>query len=91
MKRNYALTIRGKVQGVGFRYYALKKASEHQVAGFVRNLPGQEVYIVAEGEEADLITFTDHLKIGPPMAKVREVLIEKSDFTGSYEGFMVRY
>lgn len=91
MKRNYALTIRGKVQGVGFRYYALKKAAEHHVAGFVRNMPGQEVYIVAEGEETDLETFSDHLRIGPSMARVREVLIEKSDYTGSYEGFVVRY
>jgi len=91
MKRNYALTIRGKVQGVGFRYYALKKAEEHRVTGFVRNRPGQEVYVVAEGEDTDLETFTDYMRMGPSMARVREVLIEKSDYTGSYEGFLVRY
>lgn len=91
MKRNYALTIRGRVQGVGFRYYALKKAEEHGVTGFVKNMPGQEVHIVAEGEETDLETFADHLKTGPSMARVREVLIEKSDYTGSYAGFIVRF
>jgi acylphosphatase len=37
MKSNYEIAIHGKVQGVGFRYFAQKKALENNITGFVRN------------------------------------------------------
>ena len=44
----------GRVQGVGFRYTALKVAAKHKAAGFVRNLPDGRVEMVLEGNAEDL-------------------------------------
>ncbi len=46
--------ISGLVQGVGFRYYALRRAQERGVVGYVRNLPDGRVEVVAEGAEEAL-------------------------------------
>jgi acylphosphatase len=47
----------GNVQGVGFRYTAQSLAGRRAVAGYVRNLPGGEVELVAEGEPAEVDAF----------------------------------
>jgi acylphosphatase len=90
MKSQYEMVVSGKVQGVGFRYYTWKRAMEHGITGFVRNLPGREVLVVAEGEAADLDTLADYLRSGPPMARVTGFTLAKSRFTGTYDGFDIR-
>ena len=47
----------GRVQGVGFRYTAQHLAAGYAVAGHVRNLPGGEVELVAEGEADEVERF----------------------------------
>ncbi len=47
----------GRVQGVGFRYTAQGLAAGYPVAGYVRNLPGGEVELVAEGEDSVVEAF----------------------------------
>lgn len=47
----------GHVQGVGFRFTAERLAARFAVAGFVRNLPGGEVELVVEGDEAEVSAF----------------------------------
>jgi acylphosphatase len=47
----------GRVQGVGFRYTAQSLAADYPVVGSVRNLPGGEVELIAEGEESDVQAF----------------------------------
>jgi acylphosphatase len=49
------------------------------------------VIIVAEGENSDLDTFVDYLRIGPTMARVNQVLVSKSPYTGSFSEFELRY
>jgi acylphosphatase len=91
MKSNYEITVHGKVQGVGFRYFAQKKAAEFNITGYVRNMPGRVVLIVAEGENTDMDTFVDHMRMGPTMARVNQVSVSKSPYTGSFSAFEVRY
>ena len=91
MEMNYEIIVSGRVQGVGFRYYTKKRAFEHNISGFVRNLPDNQVQIVAEGKITDLETFRDHIQMGPPMARVLGISVSKSAYTGSYEGFAIRY
>jgi acylphosphatase len=91
MKSNYEITVHGKVQGVGFRYFAQKKAAEFNITGYVRNMPGRVVLIVAEGENTDMETFVDHMRMGPTMARVNQVSVSKSPYTGSFSAFEVRY
>ncbi len=76
------IIVRGKVQGVGFRYYTQKKALEFDVKGFVKNQPDGSVYIEAEGKSIDLETFVDWCRKGPMWSKVREFTISDIPVSG---------
>lgn len=91
MHAQYEITVYGRVQGVGYRYFACKRAAEHRVSGYVRNIPGSVVHIVAEGEITDLDTFVDHLRMGPVQGRVTRIAVSKSAFTGEYSDFTIRY
>ena len=52
-------TIRGRVQGVGYRYFAVETALRLGVRGYVRNLPGGDVEVHAEAEPGVLAAFRD--------------------------------
>lgn len=91
MKLNYEIAVNGKVQGVGFRYFAQKKAAEFNITGYVRNRPGRVVEIVAEGDKSDLDAFLDFIRIGPSMARVNHITVSKSTYSGSFSKFEVRY
>ena len=67
------LKIRGRVQGVGFRWFARDAASRLQVAGWVRNLPTGEVEAEAEGDREALDRFVTELKTGLPYARVESI------------------
>jgi len=75
LKKNYALRITGKVQGVFFRESAKKAADRLGLSGFVRNEPDGSVYAEAEGEEALLKEFAEWCRQGPESAEVQEVKI----------------
>ena len=88
-KKAVILKVYGKVQGVGFRYYTLKKANDLSITGFVKNMPDGSVYIEAEGEAGTLVEFIDWCNVGPSWARV--VKIDKQDAPPSgFEGFKVR-
>jgi len=53
------LKVLGRVQGVGFRYSALRAARSYGIKGFVRNEPDGSVYMEVEGEEMNLGLFLD--------------------------------
>src|SRR5258708_1181722 len=84
------LMIRGRVQGVGFRFAACEQAKNLAVAGWVRNLPGREVEIGAEGERKNLEMLAEWGHRGPTYAVVDEVSIEWSPFSGDLKSFAIR-
>jgi acylphosphatase len=69
----YRYVVRGRVQGVGYRYFALAAARELGVCGYARNLPDGGVEVLAEGEERALSTFEARLREGPSFARVAGV------------------
>jgi acylphosphatase len=69
--------VSGRVQGVGFRWFVARRASELGLVGWATNLPGGQVEVVAEGPPAGLRLLEDSLRAGPRMARVESV--EKSD------------
>ncbi len=84
--------VYGRVQGVLFRDFTLKRASELGIVGYVRNLRGvRAVEVQAEGERAKLEELIGNLKIGPPEAKVEKTDINWSDYSGDYSRFSIRY
>ena len=84
--------VYGYVQGVFFRAFASRRATELGLTGYVRNLPGGEaVEVNAEGERKQLEELIGYLKVGPPAAKVEKVVTDWSEYTGSYSRFSIRY
>jgi acylphosphatase len=83
-------TVRGTVQGVGFRYYVLQKAQEMRLKGFTQNLPNGEVEVVAEGEKVFLEDMQRALQKGPPKAKVKEVITTWQDAQGKFRTFEIK-
>ena len=90
--------IHGRVQMVGFRVYAelivaqIERTEQAQITGWIRNLPdGSTVELVAEGPRASLDQLLDELRIGPPMAMVRQVDAEWSNAQANLEPFELTY
>lgn len=65
--------VRGRVQGVGFRYFVREAATRLGVRGWVRNLDDGSVEAVAEGTPAQLSEFAGFLHQGPRLSEVRGV------------------
>ena len=82
--------IRGRVQGVGFRYYAERQARRLGVTGWVQNLPNGEVEICAEGDEPSLERLIAWCHEGPPSAAVDDVQVSWSDATAEFTDFRTR-
>jgi acylphosphatase len=72
MKKAYQIQVRGRVQGVGFRYFTRQKAGEFGISGFACNMPDGSVYIEAEGEEACLEQFVAACRRGPGSSLVKD-------------------
>jgi len=70
MVRHISILISGRVQGVFFRASTKNKADELGIKGFVKNLGDGSVYIEAEGNQDQLITFESWCRKGPPRAQV---------------------
>ncbi len=66
----YQILIRGRVQNVGFRYFAFKTARTLNLSGFVRNELDGSVYIEVEGDEANIRSFVRVLEKGPSWARI---------------------
>lgn len=69
------LHVTGRVQGVGFRRAVAREAVGLGLSGYVRNLPGGDVEIEAEGPADDLASLADFCAHGPPGARVDDVHI----------------
>lgn len=91
MEASARLLVKGRVQGVGYRYYILRHAQELGLSGYVRNVPNGEVEIVAEGERDRIEQLIDYARRGPVFAHVQDVVVEWGPPTGQYSRFEVRY
>ncbi len=82
-------SIHGRVQGVGFRYFALSRASRLGLTGWVANEQDGSVHVVAEGSRADLEDLLEALREGPASAIVERVDVDWLPFTGRWHSFGV--
>ncbi len=85
------VVVSGLVQGVFFRASTRDVATRYGVRGYVRNLPGQKVEAVLQGERALVEQVLAFLREGPPGAVVTDIAVDWRDPAEPYEGFHVRY
>lgn len=84
------LVIAGRVQGVGFRYFAEHKAVEFNISGWIKNTPDGKVEIEATGEPENLDIFIDWMKIGPARAVIKTFSVSEITPTRTFTNFTIR-
>ena len=80
----------GRVQGVGFRFSAIRAASNHNVAGFVRNMANGKVEVEVEGTKKEIVAFMEELA-DYMSGNIRDVNFQDMKVSGSYHRFEIRY
>lgn len=77
--------IKGRVQGVGFRWFVHREASELNLRGWVRNTEDGDVEVVASGPSEDLAELRSSLRRGPRGSRVDRLVehyLAESEATG---------
>jgi len=82
--------VSGRVQGVGFRFFAETAAVREGVHGWVRNLPDGRVEAFAEGEASAVERFERALQHGPRGARIDDLATEEEMPDGRDTGFSIR-
>ena len=82
--------IAGRVQGVGFRFFAERQAGIEGLHGWVRNLPDSRVEVRIEGDAESVDRVGAALGRGPSGARVESVTVEDEVPTGRATGFAIR-
>jgi acylphosphatase len=82
--------VRGRVQGVGYRWFVQREASRLRLDGWVSNRSDGGVEVVAEGAPDDLELLVATLREGPSGAEVRDVEVGYEPARGDIAGFSIR-
>ena len=70
--------VRGRVQGVGFRYFVASLARRHDLDGYALNLADGRVEFLLQGETDHIDKVIEQIRRGPPHARVDEVSLVDS-------------
>ena len=85
------ISVQGLVQGVGYRFFVVRQAQQHDIKGYVRNLPDGNVQVVAEGNKGMLNDFIRQLKIGPVSAHVTGTDVQWDEQEEGFSEFEVKF
>lgn len=83
--------IEGSVQGVGYRYFAQRRAQERGLTGYAVNLRDGRVKVRVEGDRETIEAYVRALEAGPPLARVERFSVTPVPYTGQYRDFTVRF
>lgn len=83
--------VQGSVQGVGFRYFVMRKAQQLGLRGYVRNESSGDVEVIAQGERPALERLLSQLRQGPSAAQVQDVQAIWREPSLHISGFHIRY
>jgi acylphosphatase len=81
--------VSGVVQGVGFRYFAQRKAARYGLTGWVRNVHDGQVEFIAEGAKGVLGDFLKEINIGPTGGKVDNIKVIWETYKGEFNEFRI--
>ncbi len=81
--------VRGRVQGVGFRWFVAREAHLLGVAGWVRNKSDGSVEVMAQGTSEQLAGLHGRLREGPRASRVDEVQVSEAEPQPGLESFRI--
>jgi acylphosphatase len=85
------ISVSGRVQGVGYRAFTIRVATQRGLVGGVRNTDDGRVELEAEGPKDRVLSLIEDLKVGPPASRVTTVQVEWVTATGRQTDFRVWY
>ncbi len=91
MKVAAHIRVSGRVQGVGYRYFAVRNAEMLGLTGFVRNCSDGSVELKVEGERDLIEQFGKILKDGPRFSRVNKLDLTFDAYQAKYTNFIVDY
>lgn len=91
MKEIRHIKIHGKVQGVGYRFYATRVARRLGLKGWIQNLRDGSVESIVEGEPQKIDEWITEIKEGPRYAEVVRIDQERRDSAGPLGDFDVKF
>lgn len=82
--------IKGRVQGVGFRYFVMNEAENRSLSGWVRNTDSGEVEAVFSGAKSSIESMLLALQQGPPLSRILRVDFDWEEPDPALKGFEIR-
>lgn len=82
--------VRGKVQGIGFRYFVSEHAKQFGLKGYVRNLSDGSVESVFDGERHKIDDILNVIKTEHPTARVKNIEISLLKSYEIFDGFKLK-
>jgi acylphosphatase len=89
--KTFRVLASGRVQGVGFRYFAHDLATRFKVKGYVQNTQDNKVEIICQGSKNNLEMFILSVKKGPTLSFISEFLLEEIADSILYDFFDIKY
>ena len=83
------ITVHGRVQGVGFRYFVQNAGNRLGLCGDVRNCPDSTVEIIVEGDAGKIADLIKKVETGPSLARVQRVDAVDIPVKGTYSSFTI--
>ena len=88
-KKQYHISVKGKVQRVGFRDKVEDIADSLELTGYVQNHSSKDVVIVIEGEEGEITEFIQSIRNIPPPVKIKSLDVTESPYSGKFSEFTI--
>ena len=79
--------VSGRVQGVGYRYFAYQRALTLGITGYAKNMHDGSVKVMAQGDDRAVTTYIQQLKEGPYSARVDDIDVTDSNTPEDFKGF----
>lgn len=87
----YSITVDGRVQGVGFRYFTQMEAFKLGLTGWVKNLIDDKVEMEVQGPEENVLKFISSIKKGNGFSRIDDIELNKIDVISNESKYKIVY
>ncbi len=83
------MIVKGRVQGVGYRYFCLRHADLLNLTGWVKNQSDNTVELEVQGEDQTIARFLKELRSGPALAQVTDIILAQQSPVAGEKSFLI--